>query len=78
MAGTAIACDAAKEAFFRCYLTSACSRGEGRVAFLRIDGRVVAMQLAVEWRGRYWLYKIGYDEACARCSPKRLMRLSAR
>jgi hypothetical protein len=76
-AGTAIACDLAKEAFFRGYLRSACARGEGRVAFLRIDGRVVAMQLAVEWAGRYWLYKIGYDEAYARCSPGTLLMLHA-
>ena len=76
-AGTAIVCDPAKEAFFRAYLRSACERGEGRVAFLRIDGRVVAMQLAVEWSGRYWLYKIGYDEAYARCSPGTLLMLHA-
>jgi CelD/BcsL family acetyltransferase involved in cellulose biosynthesis len=76
-AGTAIACDPAKEAFFRRYLRSACARGEGRVAFLRIDGEVVAMQLAVEWNGRYWLYKIGYDEAYARCSPGTLLMLHA-
>jgi CelD/BcsL family acetyltransferase involved in cellulose biosynthesis len=76
-AGTAIACDPAKEAFFRRYLGAACARGEGRVAFLRIDGRVVAMQLAVEWARRYWLYKIGYDEAYARCSPGTLLMLHA-
>lgn len=76
-AGTAIACDPAKEAFFRRYLAAACARGEARVAFLRIDGRVVAMQLAVEWAGRYWLYKIGYDEAYARCSPGTLLMLYA-
>jgi CelD/BcsL family acetyltransferase involved in cellulose biosynthesis len=76
-AGTAIACDPAKEAFFREYLRAACQRGEGRVAFLRIDGAVVAMQLAVEWGGRYWLYKIGYDEAFARCSPGTLLMLHA-
>lgn len=76
-AGTAIACDALKEAFFRRYLGAACARGEGRVAFLRIDRRVVAMQLAVEWSGRYWLYKIGYDEAYARCSPGTLLMLHA-
>jgi hypothetical protein len=76
-AGTAIACDPAKEGFFRRYLGNACTRGEGRVAFMRIDGRVVAMQLAVEWRGRYWLYKIGYDEAYARCSPGTLLMLHA-
>jgi hypothetical protein len=76
-ARTAIACDPAKEAFFRGYLRSACAKGEGRVAFLRIDGRVVAMQLAVEWGTRYWLYKIGYDEAYARCSPGTLLMLHA-
>lgn len=76
-AGTAIACDPAKETFFRRYLTAACARGEGRLAFLRIDGQVVAMQLAVEWAGRYWLFKIGYDEAYARCSPGTLLMLHA-
>jgi hypothetical protein len=76
-AGTAILCDPAKEAFFRRYLRSACERGEGRIALLRIAGEVVAMQLAVEWGGRYWLYKIGYDEAYARCSPGTLLMLHA-
>jgi CelD/BcsL family acetyltransferase involved in cellulose biosynthesis len=76
-AGTAILCDPAKEAFFRRYLRAACARGEARIAFLRIDGAVVAMQLAVEWGGRYWLYKIGYDEAYARCSPGTLLMLHA-
>lgn len=27
------------------------------------------MHLAVVWNGRYWLYKIGFDEDYARCSP---------
>lgn len=76
-AGTAMACDPAKEAFFRCYFRAACERGELRAAFLHIDGRAVAMQLAVEWAGRYWLYKIGYDEAYARCSPGTLLMLHA-
>ena len=76
-AGTAIACDPVKEAFFRAYLRSACEEGAARVAFLRLDGRVVAMQLAVEWAGRYWLYKIGFDEAYARCSPGTLLMLHA-
>ena len=76
-AGTAILCDPAKEAFFRRYLRSACGKGQARIAFLRIDGQVVAMQLAVEWSGRYWLYKIGYDEAFARCSPGTLLMLHA-
>ncbi|HSQ96518.1 MAG TPA: GNAT family N-acetyltransferase [Croceibacterium sp.] len=76
-AGTAIAFDPAKEAFFRAYLRDACEKGATRVAFLRLDGRVVAMQLAVEWGTRYWLYKIGFDEAYARCSPGTLLMLHA-
>lgn len=76
-AGTAIACDPAKEAFFRSYFRAAAERGEFRAAFLRIDGQAAAMQLAVEWAGRYWLYKIGYDEAYARCSPGTLLMLHA-
>lgn len=74
-AGTAIASDPAKEAFFRAYLRSAAEAGTLRIAFLRIDGKAAAMQLAVEWAGRYWLYKIGYDEAYARCSPGTLLML---
>lgn len=76
-AGTAIALDPAKTAFFRSYLGAAAERGMARVAFLRIEGVAVAMQLAVEWAGRYWLYKIGYDEAYARCSPGTLLMLFA-
>ena len=76
-AGTAIACDPAKEAFFRNYFRAASERGEFRAAFLRIDGQAAAMQLAIEWAGRYWLYKIGYDEAYARCSPGTLLMLHA-
>ena len=74
-AGTAIAVDRAKEAFFRDYLRQACTEGTCRVAFLRIDGQAAAMQLALEWNGRFWLYKIGFDENFARCSPGTLLML---
>lgn len=76
-AGTAILCDPAKEGFFRTYLSAASARGQARIALLRIGGEAVAMQLAVEWGGRYWLYKIGYDEAYGRCSPGTLLMLHA-
>jgi CelD/BcsL family acetyltransferase involved in cellulose biosynthesis len=76
-AGTAMACDPAKEGFFRAYLRAACARGQGRMAVMRIGGAVMAMHLAVEWAGRYWLYKIGHDEAYARCSPGSLLMLHA-
>lgn len=74
-AGSAIAADSGKEAFFRRFFRSACERGLFRIAFLRIDGQAAAMQLALEWSGRFWLFKIGYDERFARCSPGTLLML---
>lgn len=74
-AGTAIASDPAKEAFFRAYLRSECEQGRLRLGFMRIGDAAVAMQLAVELNGRLWLYKIGYDEAYRKCSPGTLLML---
>ncbi len=74
-AGTAIAADRAKEMFFRDFLRSAACEGNLRLAFMRIDGQAVAMQIALEWHGRFWLFKIGFDEDYARCSPGTLLML---
>ncbi len=74
-AGTAIAADRAKESCFRHFFRSACERGTFRIAFMRIDGRAVAMQMALEWQGRFWLFKIGFDEKFERCSPGTLLML---
>lgn len=74
-AGTAIALDRDKEAFFRDFFRSACAEGTFRVAFQRIDGRAIAMQLALECFDRFWLFKIGYDEAYGKCSPGTLLML---
>lgn len=74
-AGSALGADRDKEAFFRDYFRAACRDGTFRIAFLRIDGRAVAMQMAVEKSGRYWLFKIGYDEAFGKCSPGTLLML---
>ncbi len=74
-AGTAILSDPAKERFFRAWFRAASAAGALRIAFLRIGGKVVAMQLALETLGRYWLFKIGFDEGHARCSPGNLLML---
>lgn len=74
-AGTAIAVDRAKESFFRDFFRSASRQGIFRVAFLRIDGQAVAMQMGLECLNRYWLFKIGYDEAFGKCSPGTLLML---
>lgn len=68
-AGTAILCDPTEEAFIREYAAAACPQGVLRLAFLRIDGRAVAMQVAMVAGGGYWLLKVGYDDGYAACSP---------
>jgi len=73
--GTALATDTDAKRFFLLYASDAVARGILRVAFLRIDGRAVAMQIAAECSNRLWLLKIGYDESCARCSPGSLLML---
>jgi CelD/BcsL family acetyltransferase involved in cellulose biosynthesis len=73
--GTALALDSERGAFYRRYLTSAAQREELRIAFLRIGGRRVAMQLAVAWGSQLWLLKIGHDDAVKRCSPGMLLLL---
>jgi len=68
-AGTALACNPAEAQFCRAYAKAACQQGILRIAFLRIDGQAVAMQIAMQQGGGYWLLKIGYDADFAHCSP---------
>jgi CelD/BcsL family acetyltransferase involved in cellulose biosynthesis len=74
-AGTAIAVDGGKESFFRDFFRSASRQDIFRVAFLRIDGQAIAMQMGLECLDRYWLFKIGYDEEFGKCSPGTLLML---
>lgn len=71
--GTALATSAIQGDFFVRFSQAAASQGMLRVAFLRIDGRAVAMQIACEWQQRFWLFKISYDQSFARCSPGQLL-----
>jgi CelD/BcsL family acetyltransferase involved in cellulose biosynthesis len=67
--GSALAKSPVKRTFFEMYAASACEEGILRMCFLRIGGRTAAMQYAVEHKGGFWLFKIGYDEEFASCSP---------
>lgn len=67
--GSSLTRDAHRGLFFRRYAFAAARAGILRMAFMRIGGRAVAMQLCTEADNRLWLSKIGYDEAFARCSP---------
>ena len=72
-AGTALAEDPERAAFFRRYAAAACRKGTLRLCFLRIGGQAAAMQIAIASGDRFSLLKIGYDQAFARCSPGSLL-----
>jgi CelD/BcsL family acetyltransferase involved in cellulose biosynthesis len=71
--GSAIVHQERRRAFLEQLAASAVEDGTLRLAFLRIDGRVAAMQYAMEAAAGYWLLKIGYDEAFKECSPGLLL-----
>jgi CelD/BcsL family acetyltransferase involved in cellulose biosynthesis len=70
---TALARDASRGDFFRRYAEAACRETRLRVCFLRIAGQAVAMQIAAQQSGGFWLLKVGYDSNFSRCSPGMLM-----
>jgi CelD/BcsL family acetyltransferase involved in cellulose biosynthesis len=76
-AGSALRTDPPRRDFYRRYASEAARRGELRLCFMRIRGRAAAMQLALEWKRRLWLLKIGYDESFSRCSPGMLLLLES-
>jgi CelD/BcsL family acetyltransferase involved in cellulose biosynthesis len=47
------------------------------VFVLRVNGRIVASQIAVEVCDRIWVLKIAYDETMADCSPGLLLTAEA-
>lgn len=58
---------------FRGFLEGAYEEGHIRFAFLRLDGKAVAMQIASEWHNRYWIYKATFDKAYSKSSPGNLL-----
>ena len=73
--GTALVHDKLLGPFYRSLSHAAAQEGLLRLCFMRIDGRPVAMQLALQFERRFWLMKIGFDAAFARCSPGQLLML---
>lgn len=71
--GSAIGNDKLRGPFYRHYAAAASAAGILRVCFLRVDGKAVAMQFAIECARAFWLLKIGYREEFARCSPGMLL-----
>ncbi len=74
-AGSAIAVSPWRRAFYSRFARYAAEEGILRLCFLRIGGKAAAMELAIEFDGRFFGHKIGYNESFARCSPGSLLRL---
>jgi hypothetical protein len=70
---TALAQDPVRGPFFRRYAEMMVAQGMLRLALLYLDEQPVAMQIAVESHGGFWLLKIGYDQKFASCSPGHLL-----
>jgi len=72
--GTAIASDAATAAFYLDVARWAAGRGTLRLAFLRLDGRALAFDFAIDEGGRHYLLKTGYDPTYRSLAPGLLLR----
>lgn len=72
-AGTAMTSDPRLAGFFEHFMREAAAAGVLRIALLRLGGRAAAMQIALQWRQRFWLFKIAHDRAFDDCSPGQLL-----
>ncbi|MEX2114825.1 MAG: GNAT family N-acetyltransferase [Pirellulales bacterium] len=70
---TPLSRDPQRAVFYLQYARAACVEGVLRVCFLRIDGRAVAMQIAVESGGAFWLLRAGHDPEFTDCRPDQLL-----
>jgi CelD/BcsL family acetyltransferase involved in cellulose biosynthesis len=71
--GTAMAQDGRTRGFYTELAREAGYAGRLALYFLRLDGRAVAFQYGLEYGGRYFLLKPGYDESLSDCSPGQLL-----
>ncbi len=75
--GSALATDPLVGGFYWRYAAAACELGQLRLGFLRLGGRAVAMQIAVEHAGRFWLLKMGFNQEVTRCAPGQLLMIES-
>jgi CelD/BcsL family acetyltransferase involved in cellulose biosynthesis len=68
-----LAHDPQRAVFYRQFAHAACLEGALRICFLRIGDRAVAVQLAVEQGGAFWLLQAGCDPRFAEYAPPLLL-----
>lgn len=67
--GTSLLKNSRLRSFFETYLRKACENASVRLCYIDIDGTPVSMHIAIASHDAFWVLKLGYDEAFARCSP---------
>jgi CelD/BcsL family acetyltransferase involved in cellulose biosynthesis len=72
-AGSGLAFDPTIQGFYRRYSQLACAQGILRILLMKCGDKTSAVQLGVEYKKRFWLLKMGYDQSFARCSPGELL-----
>ncbi|PTL77802.1 GNAT family N-acetyltransferase [Vitiosangium sp. GDMCC 1.1324] len=71
--GTAIVCHPETLAFYGRLARFAAEEGCLSLYTLKVGGRPVAFHFGLEYGGRYYLLKPGYDEGFSECSPGQLL-----
>jgi CelD/BcsL family acetyltransferase involved in cellulose biosynthesis len=66
---SAINCRPDLKRFFIAYSRNLFDSGKFIIGSLRLDGKMIAVQLLVEHSKRWWVLKIGYDERWSKYSP---------
>jgi CelD/BcsL family acetyltransferase involved in cellulose biosynthesis len=71
--GVARACRPATRGFYQALLAQNSDEFESDIAVLFVDARAVAVEFLIRTARWQYVYKIGYDEEFARCSPGQLL-----
>jgi CelD/BcsL family acetyltransferase involved in cellulose biosynthesis len=71
--GSGLAFDPVIQGFYRRFSQLACAQGTLRILLMKCGGQTAAVQLGVDYKNRFWLLKMGYDQNFSRCSPGELL-----
>jgi CelD/BcsL family acetyltransferase involved in cellulose biosynthesis len=72
-AGSGLAYDPVIQGFYRRFSQLACAQGILRILLMKCGDQTAAVQLGVDYKNRFWLLKMGYDQNFSRCSPGELL-----
>jgi CelD/BcsL family acetyltransferase involved in cellulose biosynthesis len=72
-AGSGLAYDAVIQGFYRRFSQLASAQGILRILLMKCGDQTAAVQLGVDYKNRFWLLKMGYDQNFSRCSPGELL-----